>query len=83
MCVCVCVLIGISAVYCEKMWLTVITVCQCTVIEFFVKKEQLKFSDCYAYALVLPVSEDGQHEIKMNLKNTHEHVKILCMLQIQ
>ena len=55
----VCVLIGVSEVYCEKMQLSVTTVFQCTVIKFFVKEKQLKCSDCYAYALVLPVSEDG------------------------
>jgi len=55
----VCVLIGVSAVYCEKMWLSVTTVCQCRVIKFFVKEKQLKCSDCYTYTLMLPVSEDG------------------------
>jgi hypothetical protein len=53
------VLIGVSAVYCETMWLSVTTVCQCTVIKFFVKEKQLKCSDCYAHTLVLLVSEDG------------------------
>jgi hypothetical protein len=54
----VCVLIGVSTVYCEKMWLSVTTVCHCTVIKFFVKEKQLKCSNCYVYTFVLPVSDD-------------------------
>jgi hypothetical protein len=42
-------LIGVSTVYCEKMWLSVTTVCQCTVIKFFVKEKQLK---CFVAASI-------------------------------
>ena len=54
-----CLLIGVSAVYCEKMCLSVAFVCQCTVIESLVKEKELKCSDCYVYGLVTAVSEGG------------------------
>jgi len=54
-----CLLIGVSAMYYEKMCLSVTLVCQCIVIEFLVKEKQLKCSYCYVYTLVLGVSEGG------------------------
>jgi len=53
-----CLLISVSAVYCEKMCLPVTFVCQRTVIESLVKEKELSAAT-YVYALVPAVSEGG------------------------
>lgn len=76
----ICLLINVSRVYCEKMWLSVTLVCQCTVIEFLVKEKQLKYSDLCVFIDATSIRRwvTWNRDVRV-----HECVKTWCMVQIQ